>query len=53
MLLGVVMMKRSEIWATRKALQQSEERWHYALEGAGAGVWDWNLQTNEIFYSSH
>ncbi|MEO8418037.1 MAG: EAL domain-containing protein [Methylophilaceae bacterium] len=33
------------------SLIESEERWKYALEGAGDGVWDWNLQTNEVFRS--
>ena len=33
------------------ALQESEERWKYALEGAGDGVWDWNAQTNEVHFS--
>lgn len=32
-------------------LRVSEERWKFALEGAGDGVWDWNLQTHEIFLS--
>jgi diguanylate cyclase (GGDEF)-like protein/PAS domain S-box-containing protein len=27
------------------------ERWRFALEGAGDGAWDWNLQTHEIFLS--
>ncbi|MGD9930605.1 MAG: PAS domain S-box protein [Mangrovibacterium sp.] len=34
-----------------KALKESEQRWQFALEGAGDGVWDWNLQTNEVFFS--
>lgn len=32
-------------------LQRSEERWQFALEGAGDGVWDWNPQTDEVFFS--
>lgn len=34
-----------------EALRESEERWQFALEGAGEGVWDWNAQTNEVFFS--
>ncbi|OKH34726.1 hypothetical protein NIES2101_38535 [Calothrix sp. HK-06] len=34
------------------ALKASEERWQYALEGNGDGVWDWNVQTNEVFFSA-
>lgn len=30
---------------------ENEERWKYALEGAGEGVWDWNIQTGEALYS--
>ena len=36
----------------QKLLLEEEERWRYALEGSNQGVWDWNLQTNEIIYSS-
>ncbi len=35
-----------------KQLALMEERWHFALEGAGDGVWDWNTQTNQAFLSS-
>ena len=34
-----------------EALRESEERWQYALSGAGDGVWDWNSQTNRVFFS--
>ena len=33
------------------ALQASEERWKFALEGAGDGVWDWNPKTDEALFS--
>ena len=32
-------------------LRQSEERWKFALEGAGDGVWDWNVPTGDIYFS--
>jgi len=34
------------------SLKLSEERWKFALEGAGDGVWDWNMQTSEVFRST-
>lgn len=33
-------------------LRQSEERWKFALEGTGDGVWDWNVRTGELAYST-
>lgn len=35
----------------QQALIASEERWKFALEGAGDGVWDRNLQTGEVVVS--
>ena len=34
-----------------EALRESEERWQFALEGSGDGVWDWDLRTNQVSYS--
>lgn len=36
---------------TEAALKASEERWSFALEGSGDGVWDWNVKTNQVFFS--
>jgi PAS domain S-box-containing protein len=34
-----------------EALKESEERWHLALKGNNDGIWDWNVKTNEVFFS--
>jgi PAS domain S-box-containing protein len=34
-----------------EALRASEERWKFALEGAGEGVWDWNVASGETLFS--
>ena len=34
-----------------EALLANEERWKFALEGSGEGVWDWNYQTGEALFS--
>lgn len=35
-----------------RALRASEERWQFAIEGAGDGVWDWSVPTNQVVLSS-
>ena len=34
-----------------EALRASEQRWKFALEGAGEGVWDWNRNTGQTLFA--
>ncbi len=41
----------SRIRKRNKQLLLSEDRWKFALEGPGDGLWDWNMETNEVYFS--
>jgi PAS domain S-box-containing protein/putative nucleotidyltransferase with HDIG domain len=34
-----------------RELQESEQRWKFAVEGAGDGLWDWNIAAGTVYYS--
>ena len=34
-----------------RELRDSEERWQFALEGAGDGLWDWDAVKNKVHFS--
>ena len=41
-----------EIQKRESLLKESEFRWRFAIEGAGDGLWDWNLADGKVFFSS-
>ncbi len=41
----------SRIEAQDLALKEGQERYEVAIAGAKDGIWDWNLKTNEVFFS--
>lgn len=53
--IGVLLRAFNRLLATlgqrEEALKESESRWKFAIEGAGDGVWDLNIQTNTSSYS--
>ncbi|BAT55932.1 two-component hybrid sensor and regulator [Nostoc sp. NIES-3756] len=40
-----------ELAETKAALQESEERWQLAINSSNDGIWDWNVKTNQVFFS--
>jgi PAS domain S-box-containing protein len=42
----------SDLHQLAEEARRSDERWKFALEGAGDGVWDWDIETNRTFFSA-
>ncbi len=51
-LLGVVMVFRdvTDEYERREAIKEQRERLEMALIGGGAGMWDWDMQTDDAVY---
>ncbi|QDL52756.1 bifunctional diguanylate cyclase/phosphodiesterase [Rhodoferax aquaticus] len=42
----------AQTWAQREAaLKASEERWKFAIDGAGDGLWDWDIDRGQVYLS--
>jgi len=46
-----LVLNQRTLMKSQEALARAEERWRLALEAVGDGVWDWNAETNEVFFS--
>ena len=40
-----------DIRRQEQRLKEDEFRWNFALDGSGIGVWDWNLESGQVFLS--
>ena len=51
---GFIVGNRIDISALKnatEALASSEQRWHLAVSGANDGIWDWNPQSGDVYFS--
>ncbi|MDZ4405151.1 PAS domain S-box protein [Prosthecobacter sp.] len=42
----------SERVLAERKLEESQQRWRFALESSGFGVWDWDIEHDRLFFSS-
>ncbi len=48
---GIITKHENESEKAGEELRESEERWKFAMDGAGDGMWDWNPQTDKAVFS--
>ncbi len=47
------MFKKNDQTRGLASLQQDNDRLSFALKGAVSGIWDWNLQSQEVFFDEN
>jgi PAS domain S-box-containing protein len=52
-MIDVTVQKQAEesVEAQTAALRESEHRWKFAIEGAGDGLWDWDIAADTEYFS--
>ena len=51
LLLFLISRLSCKIKASVNALQESEERFRLAMEATSDGIWDWNIETGDVYFS--
>ena len=49
---NMIMEDLTSIKKIKQELKESEERFRLAMLGANDGLWDWNMETNSVYYSA-
>jgi PAS domain S-box-containing protein len=44
-------IQTADLVKQKTLLEDSEFRWKFAVDGSGDGLWDWNVQTNDVYFS--
>ena len=51
-LIGKILLAQEENQNNIEELKESKQQLQFAIEGIDEGVWDWDVNTNEVFYSN-
>jgi PAS domain S-box-containing protein len=41
----------SALWESKKQIEKTQEHLKESIKASGVGLWDWNMQTNEVYQS--
>ncbi|WP_339789361.1 ATP-binding protein [uncultured Imperialibacter sp.] len=46
-----ILEEKAKTQTALEELQSIQERFQLAIEGSSAGIWDWDIRTNEVFFA--